>query len=1010
MNDKYKGVIYGDIDVEEKEKILNHIWASSNNSLYHVSLFTSWLTLIEKMDNSNISKEQYIRKKFLDLKSKDGGDYIKRIERALNPKELSDQDIKNLLALENSIYSCLYDEVFESYLKNNKKTINTQTVPMSSPKIVIEEINKQNNAQKQEKRNFALKELIFSEKKYLDLLIQVRDLYSVPMRNNKMFIDSKFVSDLLDLIDNLIETHTTFNSSINGEYEKNGLDSLFAPFFTLLTTKVDKYKAYSLLWQKALDSIDLQIKESKKHSDFINTKCGNETIKGKLGFQNLTIQPIQRTMRYAMLLKAIYKVTNKEHQDYYPLKMVIAKMTNFSVEIENYQKFERIKELSNAFKLGDLSQFSDEIDDVCRREHCWKNEKLAQSEVCIKCHEKIKETALKCSECLFYIHTKSPCTNDVKPNCVGFKKPGKLENGRRFFIRDGKASYKLIDLSKKEDKEWSPFQNNSHNILSNVSLYLFSDSIAIASEGVHSHIKDLKLITFLKWHSEATNIWVTCKDFQSHKNDIQSIKGEESSNNNKNDNKHDNKHDKFDKNLTLHSSSLPKNDQMFYLYLTDSFFHFKRHLICFSKSSMKDSWKDEINDSIQKWKDFGRFRHVTKEKPKFNINKLLQANYTVKCVSDFLYKSIDEKKKKVQTDIYVLVMIGDNLPPTQILKSYEEFVELNDQLHNVYIHSKKIAEPPKIKTSFYKANKEKMKRNEKVTEIIQSITRLPGVLNLKNFQDFLTSTYDFSEVIEGDILKIDSHKCDKACAKFRQTIDMDGLLSKHLQEQQQSNPSTDTNPQPEDEGIKENANDNEKDTNSEIGSTDSRSSEATFNIQLANNFVHKKDPSRSLSSPNLKKLFLNKKHDMNTMAKRTKTEPMEDFDLVKSEDKLSRGSSDIIDTGDLLADVKKKMALEMIKEEDEDEDSNQERKPTTTTSRLSCANLNKSPILFSKQNLNSKSAIVKQVWEAKTEFELSVTVGEKLDVFHKVNDDWFLVKKGDTFGYLPVLILDVQGN
>ena len=139
-------------------------------------------------------------------------------------------------------------------------------------------------------------------------------------------------------------------------------------------------------------------------------------------------------MRYVMLLKSIFKATSKENQDYYPLKMVIAKMSNFSTEIENYQKFERIKELSNSFKTGDLTQFAEEMDNSCKREHQWKIEKMATSEVCIQCHKKIKgDETFKCAECSFYCHPKK-CSSLCKPNCVGFKKPGNSKNEFFFFF------------------------------------------------------------------------------------------------------------------------------------------------------------------------------------------------------------------------------------------------------------------------------------------------------------------------------------------------------------------------------------------------------------------------------------------------------------------------------------------------------------------------------------------------------------------------------------------------
>ena len=141
-----------------------------------------------------------------------------------------------------------------------------------------------------------------------------------------------------------------------------------------------------------------------------------------------------------------------------------------------------------------------------------------------------------------------------------FLKKGKLENGRRF-------TYKQIEIGNK-----TVVNSNVH---SNVLLFLFNDSIAVAVETNNN--KDLKLLTFLKWHSEATNVWVNCKENSS---DI--------------------------KDSSPPSNSSDKSSLEHSFYLSDSFFHFKRHVFSFPKSSTKDSWKNDILDSIHRWKDFGR--------------------------------------------------------------------------------------------------------------------------------------------------------------------------------------------------------------------------------------------------------------------------------------------------------------------------------------------------------------------------------------------------------------------
>ena len=113
MKEFNTGVLFGELEEEEKEKIDCWINSTNNDSLFLCSLFDSWLKLIEKMKDFNISKDQYIRKKYLNLESKQ--DLVERIEQTLKLKELNENDVKKVLSLESSIFSILNEQVFQAY-------------------------------------------------------------------------------------------------------------------------------------------------------------------------------------------------------------------------------------------------------------------------------------------------------------------------------------------------------------------------------------------------------------------------------------------------------------------------------------------------------------------------------------------------------------------------------------------------------------------------------------------------------------------------------------------------------------------------------------------------------------------------------------------------------------------------------------------------------------------------------------------------------------------------------
>ena len=125
----------------------------------------------------------------------------------------------------------------------------------------------------------------------------------------------------------------------------------------------------------------------------------------------------------------------------------------------------------------------------------------------------------------------------------------------------------------------------------------------------------------------------------------------------------------------------------------------------------------------------------------------------------------------------MLEIILEEMPPVKIVKSYEEMIELINHLNVVYIHSKKVADPPKVKSYFMKSTKEKQKRIEKVTEIVQQITKLPGVLHLEKYQEFLINSYQFGqEIKDNEMIEGDSFLLKNTLPRYKILISFDKLF------------------------------------------------------------------------------------------------------------------------------------------------------------------------------------------------------------------------------------------
>jgi hypothetical protein len=116
MNNFNTAMLFGEFDEDEKEKINNWLYNSNHNdSIFLSSLFDSWLKLIEKMNDFNISRDQFIRTKYLNLESTQ--ELAERIDQTLNLKEINENDVKKTISLESSIFSILNEQIFQPFFK-----------------------------------------------------------------------------------------------------------------------------------------------------------------------------------------------------------------------------------------------------------------------------------------------------------------------------------------------------------------------------------------------------------------------------------------------------------------------------------------------------------------------------------------------------------------------------------------------------------------------------------------------------------------------------------------------------------------------------------------------------------------------------------------------------------------------------------------------------------------------------------------------------------------------------
>ena len=113
------------------------------------------------------------------------------------------------------------------------------------------------------------------------------------------------------------------------------------------------YESYCRNWENANKVVDELISTNKKF-DAVLKKCGSSVHVGKFGLQQLLITPIQRIMRYKMLLDAILRHLPNECPLRSSLQAKIVEFSQLAQKIDKAKNEEKLVQISKKFKKKHL--------------------------------------------------------------------------------------------------------------------------------------------------------------------------------------------------------------------------------------------------------------------------------------------------------------------------------------------------------------------------------------------------------------------------------------------------------------------------------------------------------------------------------------------------------------------------------------------------------------------------------------------------------------------------------
>lgn len=206
----------------------------------------------------------------------------------------------------------------------------------------IEEKSQENSGIINEKRFFAVAEILESEKKYLKYLDFLKSFYH-SFYNEEIEKELKISKEkLIKTLPNGLEDILKFNQELVTELSKiidpkNKSQTINVCLGEIFIERSPYLKLY-LNFISEYSECTLKIKEYSKDYPLFKEyleKKSNEPDAYGLFLNSFLIMPIQRIPRYVLLLKAVLEYTPSNHLDYEKLKIAITKVSEVSSYINS---------------------------------------------------------------------------------------------------------------------------------------------------------------------------------------------------------------------------------------------------------------------------------------------------------------------------------------------------------------------------------------------------------------------------------------------------------------------------------------------------------------------------------------------------------------------------------------------------------------------------------------------------------------------------------------------------
>ncbi|CAG0894743.1 unnamed protein product [Darwinula stevensoni] len=185
----------------------------------------------------------------------------------------------------------------------------------------------------QEKRDYALKELLETEKKYVEALNMLKRSFFKPLGS---YLRPEDQETIFSSISKLTEIHTDFHQNLCRACEVDSGRKV-SDVIIAQAPKFTRYGEYCSNLPRAQERIDEICQKDESVREQV-ARCQDEVNDGKFKLRDLLALPYQRILKYHLLLKELLKHTPPNHEDYNGLEKAYNAIRDVTDYVNEYTR------------------------------------------------------------------------------------------------------------------------------------------------------------------------------------------------------------------------------------------------------------------------------------------------------------------------------------------------------------------------------------------------------------------------------------------------------------------------------------------------------------------------------------------------------------------------------------------------------------------------------------------------------------------------------------------------